>query len=662
MRGAIPGREPHLLKKKRANKIPSKRWKHIKTHNENAIRSMEIYQKKRKKLNNYGYYTKKMENLETATPIFDGNMIIIPSTTIPNLVKNDIKFLFANISTTNINQDKRGNTTGTGGWSMHAGPQTNTFNGLQYPYKLNRTNENILKNIKNNLRQFILKLLNKYFKNDFEKIRKFLHKTYCLDDVFCFTTYTYMKYTMDNSSLLYFHIDVENIFMQINIIYGKFKGCDLYLSLKKVGGKKEYSYKDLGLRKDGDVTFLLLGDEYMIMIGNFHLVWHAASKLLSGTRSVLALYVKKNCFRLSEEVFQFLPKSFVDTLVKERKMEAKKYHKNHRNKYANKKDFNTSRKLINAKKQKLDQRMLNGIHLFDDIVKGVFNDDDNNNDTNMVGKCVKLFMKQKGLARSQKERRQFVGLINFFTKNVVDTKTKFKHLLRSVLFAIICGSRTYNKEVNDIVSKRNWKTWKTWFKSCKKINDGRIDCYGFFSLKQVWIEDNQNKFDNVSSQIYDEIFVSKNVFINDSKHKIVDLIIKKMPFLGKLYYLMVTQILHELKLVVVDRKFFDIGKSGKIGINKLLYGMHNENSSFTNTFQNMVLFAEKAVARIKNLKSLIDVENMLCKINVITGSMYIGHYKRFIKEKFDIDSDRITALHDEWKGNVVESDSSSESD
>ena len=141
-------------------------------------------------------------------------------------------------------------------------------------------------------------------------------------------------------------------------------------------------------------------------------------------------------------------------------------------------------------------------------------------------------MKQKGLARSQKERRQFVGLINFFTKNVVDTKTKFKHLLRSVLFAIICGSRTYNKEVNDIVSKRNWKTWKTWFKSCKKINDGRIDCYGFFSLKQVWIEDNQNKFDNVSSQIYDEIFVSKNVFINDSKHKIVDLIIKKMPFFG----------------------------------------------------------------------------------------------------------------------------------
>ena len=89
MRGAIPGREPHLLKKKRANKIPSKRWKHIKTHNENAIRSMEIYQKKRKKLNNYGYYTKKMENLETATPLFNGNMI--PSTTIPNLVKNDIK-------------------------------------------------------------------------------------------------------------------------------------------------------------------------------------------------------------------------------------------------------------------------------------------------------------------------------------------------------------------------------------------------------------------------------------------------------------------------------------------------------------------------------------------------------------------------------------------
>ena len=64
-------------------------------------------------------------------------MIIIPSTTIPNLVKYDIKFSFANISTTNINQDKRGNTTGTGGWSMHAGPQTNTFNGLQYPYKLN---------------------------------------------------------------------------------------------------------------------------------------------------------------------------------------------------------------------------------------------------------------------------------------------------------------------------------------------------------------------------------------------------------------------------------------------------------------------------------------------------------------------------------------------
>ncbi len=53
-------------------------------------------------------------------------------------------------------------------------------------------------------------------------------------------------------------------------------------------------------------------------------------------------------------------------------------------------------------------------------------------------------------------------------------------------------------------------------------------------------------------------------------------------------------------MVVVDRKFFDIGKSGKIGINKLLYGMHNENSSFTNTFQNMVLFAEKAVARIKS--------------------------------------------------------------
>ena len=46
MRGAIPGREPHLLKK-RATKIPQ-RWKHIKTHNENAIRSMEIYQKKRK--------------------------------------------------------------------------------------------------------------------------------------------------------------------------------------------------------------------------------------------------------------------------------------------------------------------------------------------------------------------------------------------------------------------------------------------------------------------------------------------------------------------------------------------------------------------------------------------------------------------------------------
>ena len=99
MRGAIPGREPHLFKKKRANKISSKRWKHIKTHNENAIRSMEIYQKKRKKLNDYGYYTKKMENLETATPLFDGNMIIIPSTTIPNLVKYDIKFLFANIST-----------------------------------------------------------------------------------------------------------------------------------------------------------------------------------------------------------------------------------------------------------------------------------------------------------------------------------------------------------------------------------------------------------------------------------------------------------------------------------------------------------------------------------------------------------------------------------
>ena len=128
----------------------------------------------------------------------------------------------------------------------------------------------------------------------------------------------------------------------------------------------------------------------------------------------------------------------------------------------------------------------------------------------------------------------------------------------------------------------------------------------FFSLKQVWIEDNQNKFDNVSSKIYDEIFVSKNVFINDSKHKIVDLIIKKMPFLGKLYYLMVTQILHELKLVVVDRKFFDIGKSGKIGINKLLYGMHNENSSFTNTFQNMVLFAEKAVARIILFHAMIS--------------------------------------------------------
>ena len=94
-----------------------------------------------------------------------------------------------------------------------------------------------MKNIKNNLRQFILKLLNKYFKNDFEKIENFYTKRIALTMYF-FTTYTYMKYTMDNSSLLYYHIDVENIFMQINIIYGKFKGCDLYLSLKKLRGKR----------------------------------------------------------------------------------------------------------------------------------------------------------------------------------------------------------------------------------------------------------------------------------------------------------------------------------------------------------------------------------------------------------------------------------------
>ena len=99
-------------------------------------------------------------------------------------MKNDIKYLFENISTTNIEQDTWGNTTGTGGFSQHAGPQTNTFNGYQYPYKLNGTNENILKNIKNNLHQFILKLLKKYFKNDFEKLKKYLHKMYCLGDFY----------------------------------------------------------------------------------------------------------------------------------------------------------------------------------------------------------------------------------------------------------------------------------------------------------------------------------------------------------------------------------------------------------------------------------------------------------------------------------------------
>ena len=40
MRGAIPGREPHLFRKKRAKKIPRKRWRHIKTHNSNAVKNI----------------------------------------------------------------------------------------------------------------------------------------------------------------------------------------------------------------------------------------------------------------------------------------------------------------------------------------------------------------------------------------------------------------------------------------------------------------------------------------------------------------------------------------------------------------------------------------------------------------------------------------------
>lgn len=51
MRGAIPGREPHLFRKKRAEKIPRKRWKQIKTHNENAMKNIIAYKEMKKQKN-----------------------------------------------------------------------------------------------------------------------------------------------------------------------------------------------------------------------------------------------------------------------------------------------------------------------------------------------------------------------------------------------------------------------------------------------------------------------------------------------------------------------------------------------------------------------------------------------------------------------------------
>ena len=54
----------------------------------------------------------KIANLKTPRPLFDGKMAIIPSSTISQAVKNDVKYLFENILTTNIEQDTQGNTTG----------------------------------------------------------------------------------------------------------------------------------------------------------------------------------------------------------------------------------------------------------------------------------------------------------------------------------------------------------------------------------------------------------------------------------------------------------------------------------------------------------------------------------------------------------------------
>ena len=95
-----------------------------------------------------------------------------------------------------------------------------------------------------------------------------------------------MKYTMDNSSLLYFHIDVENIFMQINIIHGKFKGCDLptceifwegYVPFDKychgnIKGVKVYSYNDLD-KVRGKANVILSDPPYGMKSGG-HTLWN----------------------------------------------------------------------------------------------------------------------------------------------------------------------------------------------------------------------------------------------------------------------------------------------------------------------------------------------------------------------------------------------------
>ena len=138
MRGAIPGREPWRLSKftkSGSRKTRKKRFKQVKTHNLKAQRNLEEWgQRKRKKM--YGYYTIKISNLKTPKILFDGKMIIIPSSKIPEVVKLEIEYLFTKLSTENVQEDRRGNATCTGGCSQRAGPQTNAFLGCQYPFKL----------------------------------------------------------------------------------------------------------------------------------------------------------------------------------------------------------------------------------------------------------------------------------------------------------------------------------------------------------------------------------------------------------------------------------------------------------------------------------------------------------------------------------------------